>query len=142
MRYALTDWTELTDQDAAVRHLVELVEGEQGEEAVASFSRTELGEKLADAALALANGDLALTGTLPPANTRGQTIIVNGRPVLVPWDEHDNIWTVAERAVDLAGYGDIITRPWEVKDAEGRRLLPGDDLARIRHISLPAGTAA
>ncbi|UYW28335.1 hypothetical protein OKC48_07420 [Methylorubrum extorquens] len=67
MAYRLTDWTPLTDQDAEVRHLVEVDEGcdWDGEDVIATFCRTEIGERLADAALALVKGTVALTGTLP-----------------------------------------------------------------------------
>lgn len=72
--------------------------------------------------------------------TRVHTIIVNGQAVEVPRGEHDHVPGVAQRAVEMAGYP--VDRSWEVKDADGRRLGCRDDPDRIRHISLPAGTAS
>lgn len=74
------------------------------------------------------------------APARVHTIIVNGQAYEVPRSEHDHVPGVARRAVEMAGYP--VDRGWEVKDSEGRRLGCGDDPDRIRHISLPAGTAS
>ncbi|PZP68375.1 hypothetical protein [Methylorubrum populi] len=76
----------------------------------------------------------------PTSPTRVHTIIVNGQAFEVPRSEHDHVPGVAQRAVEMAGYP--VDRGWEVKDADGRRLGCGDDPDRIRHISLPAGTAS
>ncbi|KZC01437.1 hypothetical protein ABID82_004273 [Methylobacterium sp. PvP062] len=53
MAYRLTNWTQLKDQDAEVCHLVEVFDGVEDEEAIATFSRCPLGERLAEAALAM-----------------------------------------------------------------------------------------
>ena len=77
-----------------------------------------------------------------PAPARMQTIIVNGEAIDVPRRDGDTLWGVAKRAVFQAGYGDIYARPWEIKDALGSLIGDWPDPDRIRHISLPAGTAS
>ncbi|UYW28223.1 hypothetical protein OKC48_06800 [Methylorubrum extorquens] len=83
----------------------------------------------------------ALVAVLPLA-PRVHTVIVNGQAIEVPRRDGDDVLGVAERAVALASYGLLSTRPWEIKDAEGERLGAKDDPDRIRHISLPAGVAS
>lgn len=64
MAYRLTEWTQCKDQDAEICHLV-WDEDVDHEEIFATFSNCELGARLAEAAVALANGDIALTDRIP-----------------------------------------------------------------------------
>ncbi len=57
MAYQLTEWVQLKDQDAEICCLVH-EDDVDSEEVFATFSRSELGERLAAAALAVANGDV------------------------------------------------------------------------------------
>lgn len=60
MDYRLTDWEQLKDQDAVVRHLVH-VDDEDMDEVIATFAQSDLGARIAEAALALANGEISTT---------------------------------------------------------------------------------
>ncbi|MCJ2084203.1 hypothetical protein [Methylobacterium sp. J-090] len=64
MAYRLTEWTQCKDQDAEICHLV-WEEDVDNEEVFATFSNCELGAKVSAAALALANGDVALIDRIP-----------------------------------------------------------------------------
>lgn len=151
MPYRLTDWQQLKDQDAEVRHLVEVDGGSEwdGEDVIATYSRTEIGERLADAALALVNGNLGLTSSLPSWGGTlpswkeplpPQIVVVNGLAVAVLRDPNDHVLSVFERAVEMAGYK--VDRGWEIKDEDGNRLGYKDDPDAVRFISLPAGVAS
>ena len=64
MEYRLTDWVAVMNEDAIVRHLVR-ADDEDHEDVVATFGACDLGARAADAVLALANGDVALTDRIP-----------------------------------------------------------------------------
>ena len=64
MKYRLTDWAAVMGEDAIVRHLVR-ADDEDHEEVIATFGACDLGARAADAVLALANGDAALTDRIP-----------------------------------------------------------------------------
>ena len=138
MDYRLTDWEQLKDQDAVVRHLVH-VGDEDMDEVIATFAQSDLGARIADAALALANGDVALTVRIT-ADEHTVDLIVNGQPFQVPCRSADDVGAVTARALRMARYRAYL--PWEAKDEHGVVLATTDDPARLRHIALRAGTAS
>lgn len=64
--YRLTEWTPVPDQDAEICHLVD-TDDVDNDAIIATFSNCETGARLAGAALALANCEVALTTALPVA---------------------------------------------------------------------------
>lgn len=74
MQYKLSDAMQLKDQDAEVRHIVEFESHPEDGEIIATFSTCEVGTRIAEACIALANGDAAIVTEIPPRAPLASTI--------------------------------------------------------------------